>query len=137
MKKFLLAMVLFTAAFASCKKDDCPAPPVYMNMAGTTWTGTSNFPGLSLSGLATTFIFNTDGTLGGSVTNGGSNFAVAGSWNLTPNSNVVRMFYTIVSVAGSYTGQATLANNNTRLESGSGTNPTTPTGNMNFVVNKQ
>jgi hypothetical protein len=135
MKKLFVFIIAVSALFASCKKDDCPAPPVYMNMAGTTWTGTSNFPGLGLSNLVTVFTFNADGTLGGSVTSGGS-FAIAGSWNLTPSSNVVRMNYTIVSVTGVYVGQGTLTTNNTKLESGTGTNATTPTSNMTFTATK-
>jgi hypothetical protein len=106
-----------------------------MNMAGTTWNGLVNVPGLGLSGKPLILIFNADGTLGGSLTNGAA-FAIAGTWNLIPGSSLVRMFYTIVTVAGSYVGQATLNADNTKLESGTGTNATSPTANLNFTATK-
>jgi hypothetical protein len=119
----------------SCKKS-CPepaaAPP---DLGGTTWNGTANVPGISLSNKPWVLTFNADGTLGGSFTNGGS-FAVAGTWNLTPNSSTVRIFFTMVSVGGSYIGQATLTTNNTKLESGVATNATTPLANLNFTATK-
>jgi hypothetical protein len=135
MKKLLLAAVLFTTVFASCKKESCPAPVPPVNMAGTTWNGTISFPGLALNNLPLVLIFNADGTMAGSVTNG-SSYAIAGTWNLVPNSSTVRMFFTIVSVSGNYTAQATLTTNNTKLESGSGTN-TTATYNCTFTATKQ
>ncbi|MFM6926353.1 MAG: hypothetical protein ACKOU7_12680, partial [Ferruginibacter sp.] len=58
------------------------------------------------------------------------------TWNLTPNSTTVRLFFALASVSGSYIGQATLTTNNTKLESGIATNATTPSANLNFTVTK-
>jgi|GEM_PF-5532226 len=135
MKKFLFAVIASVALLAtSCKKDD-PEPTPPTNLAGTTWTGTANVPGLSLTDRPFVLIFNADGTLGGSLTNG-SAFAIAGSWNLVPYSTTVRLFFTLASVSGNYVGQATLTTNNTKMESGTATNATTPSANLNFVVTK-
>jgi hypothetical protein len=134
MKKVFLIAVIALITSASCKKDECPAPTVYMNMSGTTWNGMAAFPGLSLN-LPIVLTFNADGTLTGNVTNGAT-FAIAGSWNLVPSSTVVRMNYTIVSVSGSYVAQGTLTTNNTKLESGNGTNTANPTANMTFTATK-
>jgi hypothetical protein len=136
MKKLFLVAITSLALFASsCKKDDCPAPVVPPDLSGTTFTGTANVPGLALTNKAWVLIFNADGTLGGSFTNGGS-FAVAGTWNLTPNTTTVRLFFTLQTVAGSYIGQATLTTNNTKLESGVATNATAPMANLNFTATK-
>lgn len=136
MKKLFLVAITALALFSSsCKKDDCPAPVIPPDLSGTTWNGTANVPGLSLTNKAWVLIFNADGTLGGSFTNG-SSFAVNGTWNLTPNSPTVRIFFTLASVSGSYIGQATLTTNNTKLESGVATNATSPSANLNFTVTK-
>jgi hypothetical protein len=139
MKKLFLFAITIALLASSCKKTDCPAPLVIVppvEMSGTTWNGLANFPGLTLANVPMVIIFNSNGTLGGSITNAGSSFAIAGSWNLTPSSTSVKMFFTIVSVGGSYLGQATLNGTNTKLESGTATNATAPTANMNFVVTK-
>ena len=135
MKKLFLVAVTALALFSSSCKKDCPAPVVPPDLSGTTFTGTANVPGLSLANKPWVLIFNADGTLGGSFTNGAS-FAVAGTWNLTPNSTTVRIFFTLVSVGGSYIGQATLTTNNTKLEGGVATNATSPTANLNFTATK-
>lgn len=132
-KLFSLAIVI--ALFASsCKKSETPVvPPV--DLSGTTWTGLANVPGLSLANKAFVLTFNADGTLSGSLTNGAS-FALTGTWNLTPNSSTVRLFFTLATVTGSYVGQATLTTNNTKMESGIATNATSPSANLNFTVTK-
>ena len=134
-KLFLVAITSMALLASSCKKsspDPVTPPP---DLGGTTWSGTANVPGLSLTNKPWVLIFNADGTLGGSFTNG-SSFAVNGTWNLTPNSTTVKIFFTLASVAGSYVGQGTLTTNNTKLESGIATNATTPSANLNFTVNK-
>ena len=132
MKKiFLFALTVMLFA-SSCKKSD-PTPA--LDLSGTTWNGTANVPGLSLANKPFVLIFNADGTLGGSLTNG-SSFALAGTWNLIPYSPTVRLFFTLVTVAGSYIGQGTLTTDNTKIESGIGTNATMPSANLNFTVTK-
>jgi hypothetical protein len=136
MKKLILVAITSMALFASSCKKSCPepaAPPP--DLGGTTFTGTANVPGLSLANKVWVLNFNADGTLGGSFTNG-SSFAVNGTWNLTPNSTTVRLFFTLATVSGSYIGQATLTTNNTKLESGVATNATSPSANLNFTCTK-
>lgn len=135
MKKLLLAAITSIALFASSCKKDCPEPVTPPDLSGTTWNGTANVPGLGLSNRPFVLTFNSDGTLAGSLTNG-SSFALNGTWNLTPNTTTVRLFFTLATVAGSYVGQATLTTNNTKLESGSATNATTPSANLNFTTTK-
>lgn len=135
MKKLFLAAITMIALFTSSCKKSCPDPVTPPDLSNTTWTGTANVPGLSLANKPWVLIFNADGTLGGSFTNG-SSFAVNGTWNLTPNSSTVRLFFTLASVSGSYIGQATLTTNNTKMESGIATNATTPSANLNFTVTK-
>ena len=136
MKKLFLVAITSMALFASSCKKSCPDPATPPpDLGGTTFTGTANVPGLSLANKPWVLIFNADGTLGGSITNG-SSFAVAGTWNLTPNSTTVRIFFTLATVAGSYIGQATLTTNNTKLESGVATNATSPSANLNFIATK-
>lgn len=136
MKKiFLLAFAVVLIA-SSCKKsDDTPAGPTAVDLSGTTWNGLANVPGLSLSNKPFVLTFNADGTLAGSLTNG-SSFALNGTWNLTPSSTTVHLFFTLQTVSGSYVGQGTLTTNNTKLESGTATNATTPSANLNFSVTK-
>jgi hypothetical protein len=133
MKKILLLALSAFLFFASCKKSDTTPPP--FDPAGTTWTGTANVPGLSLSNKPFVLTFNADGTLTGSFTNG-SSFAVAGTWNLRPNNVTMHIYFTLATVSGPYIGQATLTTNNTKLESGVATNATTPSANLNFTVTK-
>ncbi len=135
MKKLFLAAITMIALFTSSCKKSCPDPVTPPDLSNTTWNGTANVPGLSLANKPWVLIFNADGTLGGSFTNG-SSFAVNGTWNLTPNSSTVRLFFTLASVSGSYIGQATLTTNNTKMESGIATNATTPSANLNFTVTK-
>lgn len=133
MKKLFFIVFAIALITGSCKKSNpAPAP---VDLSGTTWSGTANVPGLSLSNKPFVLTFNADGTLGGSFTNG-SSFAVAGTWNLTPSSSTVRLFFTLATVSGSYIGQATLTSNNTKMESGAATNATTPSANLNFTVSK-
>lgn len=133
MKKLFLLAISFALFASSCKKSDTPVPPV--DLSGTTWNGLVNVPGLGLSNKAFVLTFNADGTLSGSLTNG-SSFALTGTWNLTPNSTTVRLFFTLATVSGSYVGQATLTTNNTKMESGIATNATSPSANLNFTVTK-
>ncbi|MFN8277225.1 MAG: hypothetical protein U0T84_07070 [Chitinophagales bacterium] len=132
MKKFMYFTCALMLIISSCKKTETVTPTA-VDLSGTTWNGTANVPGLSLSNKPFVLTFNADGTLVGSFTNGTS-FALNGSWNLTPNSTVVHLFFTLASVSGSYVGQATLTTNNTKMESGVATNATSPTTNLNFTV---
>ncbi|MFM6925778.1 MAG: hypothetical protein ACKOU7_09785 [Ferruginibacter sp.] len=79
MKKLFFVAITSLALFASSCKKSCPDPaPLPPDLGGTTWTGTANVPGLSLSNKPWVLIFNAAGTLGGSFTNG-SSFAVNGT----------------------------------------------------------
>ena len=136
MKKLFLVAIASIALFASSCKKNAPepaAPPP--DLSGTTWTGTTDVPGLSLTNRPFVLTFNANGTLSGTLTNG-SSFALAGTWNLTPNTATVRLFFTLATVSDSYVGQANLTNNNTKLESGVATNATTPSANLNFTTTK-
>jgi hypothetical protein len=135
MKKLFLVAITSVALFASSCKKSCPDPVTPPDLSGTTWTGTANVPGLSLANRPFVLNFNADGTLTGSLTNGAP-FAINGTWNLTPNTTTVRLFFTLVTVAGSYIGQAILTTSNTKLESGVATNATSPTANLNFTTTK-
>lgn len=132
MKNLFLVAISLVLFLGACKKTETPAP---VDLSATTWTGTANVPGLSLSNKPFVLTFNADGTLGGSLTNGTS-FALTGTWNLTPNSTVVRLFFKLASVSGDYVGQATLTSNNTKMEAGVATNVTSPSANLNFTVAK-
>lgn len=133
MKKILLFAALTFTLLGACKKSDTTPPP--FDPAGTTWTGTANVPGLSLTNRPFVLIFNADGTLGGSLTNG-SSFAINGTWNLRPNNVTMHIYFTLATVSGPYIGQATLTTNNTKFDSGVATNATTPSANLNFTVTK-
>lgn len=136
MKKLLVIAMAVMLFGSSCKKSDStPAAPAPVDLSGTTWNGLSNVPGLGLTNRPFVLIFNSDGTLGGSLTNG-SSFAITGTWNLTPNSTTVHLFFALQTVSGAYVGQGTLTTNNTKLESGTATNATTPSANLNFSVTK-
>jgi hypothetical protein len=135
MKKLFLVAIASVALFVSACKKSCPEPVTPPDLSGTTWTGTANVPGLSLTDRPFVLTFSSNGTLTGSLTNG-SAFAINGTWNLTPNSTTVRLFFTLATVSGSYVGQATLTTNNTKLESGVATNATMPSANLNFTTTK-
>lgn len=132
MKKILMMLISMTLLVSACKKSET-TPPV--DLSGTTWSGIVNVPGASLNDKPFALTFNADGTLSGSLTNG-TNFLIVGSWNLTPNSTTVRLFFSLQTVPGNYVGQATLTTNNTKMESGIATNATSPTYNLNFTVTK-
>jgi hypothetical protein len=117
MKKLFLVAITSLALFASSCKKDSPDPVPPPDLSNTTWTGTANVPGLSLTNRPFVLNFNA-------------------AWNLTPNSTTVRIFFTLATVSGSYVGQATLTTNNTKLESGIATNATMPSANLNFTVTK-
>ena len=135
MKKLFLAAITMIALFTSSCKKSCPDPVTPPDLSGTTWTGTANVPGLGLTNRPFVLNFNADGTLGGSLTNV-SSFALNGTWNLTPNTTTVRLFFTLATVSGSYIGQAVLTTNNTKLDIGTATNATTPSANLNFTTTK-
>ncbi|MBP8115382.1 MAG: hypothetical protein KAY50_08495 [Chitinophagaceae bacterium] len=132
MNKLFMFAISIALIITSCTKTETTAP---VDLSGTTWNGLANVPGLTLSDRPFVLNFNADGTLTGSLTNG-SSFAINGTWNLTPNSSTVRLFFTLATVSGSYVGQATLTTNNTKMESGTGTNATMPSANLNFTVTK-
>ena len=134
MKKLFLIATSAVLLFASaCKKSD-PTPAAF-DLSGSTYTGTANVPGLSLTNRPFVLTFNADGTLSGSLTNG-SAFLIAGTWNLAPYATTVHLFFTLQTVSGSYVGSGTLTTSNTKIESGVATNATMPSANLNFTVTK-
>lgn len=133
MNKLIIIVASLALFVSSCKKCDPPVTPV--DMSNTTWKGLSTVAGLNLTDREFNLIFNADGTLSGSLVNG-SSFAIKGTWNKTPSSNLVRLFFTLASVTGEYVGQATLSTDNSKLEGGIGTNATTPATNLTFNVSK-
>jgi hypothetical protein len=138
MKNLFLGLITMTLFFTACKKTECPTPVTPtppLNLSGSTWNGFANIPAIPLSNRPFVLTFNADGTLTGSLTNGNT-FALSGSWNLTPYSTSVKLFFTIVSANGNYVGQGTLTTDNTKIESGTATNATTPAANLTFALTK-
>ncbi len=115
MKKLLMVAVLFTAVFASCKKDECPAPPTPTYPIEGYWVG--KYGGGT---AAPTSGFSMVVEPGGKVTvadgdNITSSSKATGTWTLT--GNVFKATYSYSS------GGSTLAiianfNNSGKLESG-------------------
>ena len=117
--KFLFAGIsVLLLFFSSCKKDSTTVvTPV--DLSNTTWTCSTTVNAIPVT---QTYIFNANGTLSGSTVSTGGTFAMAGTWSKTPNSSIVYMYFTIVTVPGSYTAQGTLNSTNNKIESGTATN---------------
>jgi hypothetical protein len=111
MKKILLAAVLFTAIFASCKKESCPVvvPPV--DLGGSSWTGPCVINSINYT---MTFTLAADGTLTGGFNS--PTYPFTGSWNKTPNSNAVKLFF--VQAGNNWKGTGTLNTDGNKIETG-------------------
>ena len=132
MKHFLVAAslaLICIGVLPSCKKDKTP-PPV--DLSNTSWNGSGT---VSTIAVMMNVTLNSNGTITGAVVTSG-NFAITGTWNKSPSSNVVNMSFSIVSVPGTYTAQATLNGSSDKLENGVGTNSTNATYNMVFSLAK-
>jgi hypothetical protein len=136
MKKLLFVAVLFTALFASCKKESCPAPvaptyPVegawYGKYGGTSGTLNSGFSMVVEVG-GTVLVVN-----GASVSAAPPSSRATGTWTLT--GNVFKVTYTYPGGAPLYL----IANfsNVGKLESGTwGSLPTATDGGLWFMDRK-
>jgi hypothetical protein len=131
MKKITLIAIAFLFVFASCKKDDCPAPEVSPNLATTTWNGNLVFTSITYTWVQT---FNTDGTITGSF-NSGAIPITGGSWNKTPGSNTVYMYLTIGG--NNWKGVGTLNTAANKIENGTFTQLTGGSQTATFTLNKQ
>jgi hypothetical protein len=81
MKKIFLVATLFVALCTSCKKEKCDTPVAPVDLSGTIFKGTTG--GLVSGNIS--FTFNADGTM--LIQQATTNFT--GTWNKSPNSNVV------------------------------------------------
>jgi hypothetical protein len=120
MKKLFFTFIVLTAIFSSCKKETCPVVEPPVNLSGTTFKGIAIISGITYNPF--TIVFSADGTC--TVTFQGYP-AFPGTWNKTPSSSVVYLFFT-ESPTNSWKGQGTLNSTNNKLEGGTLTR-TTPT----------
>jgi hypothetical protein len=89
MKKLLLAAVLFTALFTSCKKESCPLPVPPIDLSGAIFKGNFTFQTASYDN--TTITFKGDGVLEYKFP--GFAAVYSGTWSKIPNSNTVYIVY--------------------------------------------
>ncbi len=128
--KPLMVLIIASAFFVSCKKDN-PAPPPPVDLGGTNWKGSALVNSITYNPF--TIVFNADGT--GTVTFSGY-APFPGTWNKAPNSGIVYFFFT-ESATHKWKGQATLNAANNKLEGGvlTRTAPTVISG--TFTTDKQ
>jgi hypothetical protein len=137
MKKLLVIAVLFTAVFTSCKKEDCPAPPVPTYPIEGLWIGkygsgsaapTSGFSMVVESGGAVTVVD------GASISAASASSRATGTWTLT--GNVFKATYTYPSGGSTYSVIANFSNTG-KLESGTwGAPPAATSGGTWFMDRK-
>lgn len=130
MKKLLLSFFIATIALSSCKKEDCPVVVPPPDLGGTSWSGPSTVNSISYT---MSFTLNADGTLSGAFNPGA--FTFAGSWNKTPNSSQVRIFF--VQAGNNWKGQGTLNTEANKIENGTLNQLTGGAFTGTFNVNKQ
>ncbi len=129
----LTTMLCIIALMAiSCAKEETA-----LDLSNTTWIGTSQVSSEVYD--STVFTFKPDGKITGIFKKTGSvsGYALAGTWNKTPNSNTVHIYHTIVTAPGTYETTATLNSDNTKLENGVGTNSDNAIYNFTFNLTKQ
>ncbi len=131
--KFLfIAFAMSVLFFTACKKSD-PTPTPTPDLAGTTWTGSATIAGIPVT---QTYVLNANGTLSGATVSAGGSFPNAGTWSKTPNSSVVYMYFTIVSVSGNYSAQGTLNSAGNKIESGTASNSSNATYTYTYTITK-
>jgi hypothetical protein len=110
MKKLLLAAVLFTALFTSCKKESCPVPVPPIDLSGAIFKG--NFTLNAVSYDNSTIAFKTDGSADYTF----PGFPVyPGTWSKTPNSSIVNI---MIFTSGTWKGSGTITADGTKIENG-------------------
>jgi hypothetical protein len=130
MKKLFLAAVIFTVLATSCKKN-CPEVVLPVDLSGTTFKGAAVANGVPYDPFV--IVFANDGTC---TIKFGTFGTFTGSWNKSPNSSIVYLFFT-ESATNSWKGQATLNATNDKLEGGTLTRVTPSTLAGTFTVTKQ
>lgn len=110
MKKYLFVSAFFFLALVSCKKDDpAPIPPV--DLSSTSWSGPSTVNGINYT---MNYTLAANGTLTGGFNS--PTYPFSGSWNKTPNSNIVYIFF--IQAGNSWKGEGTLNSTNNKIENG-------------------
>jgi hypothetical protein len=132
MTKLLLAAVLFTVLFTSCKKETCPVPVPPIDLSGAIFKGNVTFGTISYDN--TTITFKSDGVLEYKFS--GFPTVYPGTWSKTPNSNTIYIVYSPTTVAA-FKGSGTLNTDGTKIENGTLTQTVGGTGTGTFSLTKQ
>lgn len=124
-------MLSFAALlFASCKKEDCPAPVPPVDLSTTSWSGPSTINGINYT---MSFTLAANGTV-----SGGFNlptYPFTGSWNKAAAGNTVYIFF--VQAGNNWKGQGILNTESNKVESGTLTQLTGGSFTGTFNVTKQ
>ncbi len=113
-KLFLLGITVAMLAVSSCKKD-CPTPAVVeppVDLSASSWSGPCTINGINYT---FTLALAADGTISGGF-NVPSFTIASGSWNKTPNSNIVRIFF--IQSGNAWKGQGTYNATTNKIEVG-------------------
>jgi hypothetical protein len=131
MKNLLLATVLFTVVFTSCKKEkDCPIPVPPIDLGGAIFKGNITIMGTSYDN--STIAFKADGSADYTF----PGFPVyKGTWSKTPNSSTVNIVITFPSSV--WKGAGTITADGTKIENGTLTPPVGGSGTGTFTMTKQ
>jgi hypothetical protein len=108
--KPLMMLIIASAIFVSCKKDN-PAPPPPVDLGGTTWSGPSTVNGINYT---MSFTLASNGTLSGGFNS--TTYPFAGSWNKAAAGNLVYIFF--VQAGNNWKGQGTLNTETNKVEGG-------------------
>jgi hypothetical protein len=129
MKKIFLVALLFGTIFTSCKKTTCDVPVAPVDLSGTTFKGAFLASGINIS-LSLTF--NADGSM---VAVAGGSGNLPGTWNKSPNSNLVNFIYE-ASATSKNKGSGTLNAANNKI-TGTLFSTAAPGTLYNFSLDKQ
>jgi hypothetical protein len=129
MKKIILLAFIFGAIFTSCKKATCDVPVAPVDLSGTIFKGAFFVSGINIS-LSLTF--NADGTMIAVV---GGTGGQPGTWNKSPNSNLVNFIYE-ASATSKNKGSGTLNAENNKI-TGTLFSVASPNNLSNFSLDKQ
>jgi hypothetical protein len=130
MKKLFLASIIFGAIFTSCKKTTCDVPVAPVDLSGTIFKG--NFSVSATINLSLSLTFNADGTMVAVVGGTGNH---PGTWNKSPNSNLVNFIYE-ASATSKNKGSGTLNAENNKI-TGTLFSVASPNNLSNFSLDKQ
>lgn len=131
MKKIILIAIALITFASSCKKTECPAPEVPVNLAGTIFSGPALINAVNYN--PSVFSFFADGSFTVKL---GSLTLLNGSWSKTPNSSIVYFFFD-ESATNKWKGQGTLNATNNKLEGGTFTRITPSALSGTFTADKQ